>query len=138
MLHSAEVSDALERVRTELEGIDRTLVLLMAERIRTARRAIALRRSRGHETTDLSQEGRVLARAQAWSDEAGVPSDLSVRLFRGLIDEGKRRGIDRGSLPTVTVFLDAPTRAHGVGPTRTVVTRSAVRGGPSRGAPPVA
>ncbi len=108
MSRSAASGIALEELRAELEGIDRTILLLLAERIHTARRAIDLRRREGAGATDLAQEARVLKRALGWADALGVPSRLVERLLRGLIEEGKRAPAGRSRSPVVTVFLTSP------------------------------
>ncbi len=108
MSHSVAPGIALEELRAELEGIDRTILLLLAERIHTARRAVELRRRHGAGATDLGQESRVLKRARGWAESLGVPPLLVDRLLRGLIEEGKRAPIGRPRSPVVTVFLASP------------------------------
>ena len=80
---------SLEELRREIELRDRALVLLLAERIHLARRAIHLRTSTGAPVTDPGQERRVLERARTWAVECGIAPALVDRLFREIIDRGK-------------------------------------------------
>ena len=96
---------SLAELRSELEGIDRSLLLLMAERIRVARDAIALRRLHGEKVTDSAQERRVLARALRWAEEMNLSSQLVTPLLTQLIAEGKRAGPSSAPSKVVTVFL---------------------------------
>ena len=95
----------LAEIRTEIEGIDRSLLLLMSERVRVAREAIEVRRRLGEKVTHRAQERRVLGRALRWAEELGLSPQLVTPIVRQLIAEGKRS--KRRSIPTgvVTVYL---------------------------------
>jgi len=83
--------ESLARLRTEIESIDREIVLLIAARLEAADRALQLRVIRGRPITDPDQERRVLGRARAWAEADDVPAALVERLFRALVEEGKSR-----------------------------------------------
>lgn len=109
-------TEELDSLRAELEGIDRSIILLLGERIRTARHAIAVRRHHGEGVTNAVQEARVLRRARLLAEAFGVPLALAERLWEDLIEAGKLPGPAGVHAPVVTVFLDAPTHP---GPART-------------------
>jgi len=88
-----ETEPTLADVRREIARSDRTIVCLVAARLRAARRAIRLRVAAGEDLTDRDQEAVVLERAQQWSEELGVPPELAAVLLRALIDAGKGRGV---------------------------------------------
>lgn len=103
---------SLDRVRNEIESVDRSIVLLLAARLDAARRALSLRAPSEHRVTDPGQERQVLSRAQAWAQDLGLPAPLVEGLFRALIEEGKARYGDRTRAAPepgfVTVLVDAP------------------------------
>ncbi len=126
-MHRIEPAGAnLEGLRAELEGIDRTICLLLAERIRTARRAIDARRRERGGASDLKQEQRVLRRAHTWAKALGLPEPVVDRLFRGLMAEGKRPGRPE-TTPVVTVFLAGPAPSHGSEPESLLLAPSVSR-----------
>ena len=101
----------LVELRAEIERIDRSLLLLVAARLRAARQAVALRSSVTGRLAEPEQELRVLLRGVAWARELGLPEALVQRLFRTLIEEGKAEYRTRGAPsddPTVTVFVAEP------------------------------
>lgn len=109
----------LDDVRHEIARIDRTLVCLVAARLRAARRAIRLRAAAGADLTDRDQEAVVLERAQQWSEELGVPPELVGVLLRALIDAGKGRGVvlQREPAPTgpaLRPLIERPSHPLGV------------------------
>ena len=106
----AGTEESLEQLRAELEGIDRSILLLLGQRIQTARRAVGVRRRRGADDTDRAQEAVVLQRAADLARAFGVPSDLVLLLWQGLIAEAKRPGPLDPSVGVVTVFVEAPCR----------------------------
>lgn len=89
LVQVAEPSPSLEELRGEIALRDRALIMLLAERVHLARRAIRLRGAVGAPVTDVDQEQRVLRRARGWADDCGVPPDLVERFFRELIEHGK-------------------------------------------------
>jgi chorismate mutase len=97
-----ETEPTLDDVRREIARIDRTIVCLVAARLRAARRAIRLRVAAGEDLTDRDQEAVVLERAQQWAEELGVPQELAGVLLQALIDAGKGRGVvlQRETAPT--------------------------------------
>jgi len=109
-----EPRESLARLRTEIESIDREIVLLIAARLEAADRALQLRVVRGRPITDPDQERRVLGRARAWAEAEEVPSTLVERLFRALVEEGKSRfltGRPPRSNSSVTVLVPEPRGA---------------------------
>ncbi|MCL4307856.1 MAG: chorismate mutase [Candidatus Thermoplasmatota archaeon] len=103
---------SLDRVRSEIESVDRSIVLLLAARLDAARRALSLRAPPERRVTDPGQERRVLSRAQAWARDLDLPVPLVEGLFRALIEEGKTRYKDRTRAAPepgfVTVLVGAP------------------------------
>jgi chorismate mutase len=83
------VDPALSELRGEIARIDHAIVLLVAARLRAARRAIRLRRVAGEEVTNPSQEFLVIDRARRWADEVAAPSGFVERLMQALVNAGK-------------------------------------------------
>jgi chorismate mutase len=101
----------LARLRTEIEGIDRALLLLLVARMNAAGRAIDARIARGEPVTDTLQEQKVMDRSRGWGEQLGLPRPLVEGLFRDLLDTGKARYLAGGSKaepPRVTVRIDPP------------------------------
>ncbi len=91
MVARARRSASLDRVRNEIESIDRSIVLLLAARLDAAQRALRVRAPSESRLTDRAQERRVLGRAHAWARELDLPAPLVEAVFRTLIEEGKAR-----------------------------------------------
>lgn len=104
-------TESLLRLREEIESVDRSIVLLLAARLRAAQRALRVRALHGAPLTDDLQERRVLVRGHRWARELGVPEALVDHLLRTLMEEGKARH-RRGEAPPgerfVTVLLAGP------------------------------
>jgi len=81
----------LAEVRQDLELIDRAIVLLLAERIRTAGIAIHCRSQFDGRVAHPVQEARVLARAREWGVSLRLSEELTDTIFRALIEEGKEQ-----------------------------------------------
>jgi len=82
---------SLVALRRDLELIDRTIVLLLAERISTAGRAIRCRAQLDGQVANPAQEARVLARAREWGASLGLSDELTDTVFRALLEEGKEQ-----------------------------------------------
>ncbi|EQD74123.1 chorismate mutase [mine drainage metagenome] len=106
--------DSLDRIRQQIERVDRSIVMMLAARIATAQRALRLRAGHDRNLTDRKQERRVLARSRMWAQDLGVPPALVEDLFRSLIEEGKARFQSATVVPeppVVTVLLVDPVLA---------------------------
>ena len=66
---------SLERMRGEIENIDERLVQLLARRLRLARSAGPVKRSRGLPAADPAREAAVIRRAARLAREAGLPEE---------------------------------------------------------------
>ena len=80
---------SLVALRRDLELIDRTIVLLLAERIGTAGMAIRCRSQVDGQVANPAQEARVLARAREWGASLGLSDELTDSVFRAVLEEGK-------------------------------------------------
>src|SRR5213593_2349436 len=65
----------LDRLRAEIERIDRALIGLIADRVRAAHRAAVAKRAAGLPTLDPAQEAAVIRRAAALARDAGLPEE---------------------------------------------------------------
>lgn len=85
----AESPPSLAALRDRIRELDRELVRLAAERVRTAREIGRRKREEGLSTVDYAQERRVLeaARSRALREglDAGVAQDLVARLIRASV-----------------------------------------------------
>jgi chorismate mutase len=71
----------LERLRAEIERVDRALVGLVGERVRAAGRVAAAKRAAGLPTLDPAQEAAVIRRAAALARDANLPEEDVRDLF---------------------------------------------------------
>ena len=83
-------AEELDLTRAELARIDRALVDLIAERVRTARRTAALKRAAGLPTLDPGQEAAVVRRAAAWAREAALDAEAIRDVFWHLVGLARR------------------------------------------------
>lgn len=79
------------RLREQIEGLDRDLVRLIAERVRLARDVGAAKRAAGIPTLDHAREAAVVRRAVSLAREADLPFDDEIRqIFWQLIGLSRR------------------------------------------------
>ena len=81
---------SLARVRRAIDGIDHALLLLLAARVRLARRAESCKHAAGLPLRDPAREARVQARAQALAARIGLPAATARRVIGLAIDEACR------------------------------------------------
>lgn len=98
-------SRELERLRKEIEELDRALVRLIAARCRASSRAVRVRLSAGGPLTDPHQERHVLDRARTAGGALGLPGDLVDELFRALLQAGKSEALFEGERPGTAWIL---------------------------------
>jgi chorismate mutase len=90
---SAAAVDArtdLAGVREEIERIDRTLIGLIAERVRLARRVGEAKRELGLPTLDPAREAAVVRRAGTLAREVGLDDEDVRYIFWHLIGLSRR------------------------------------------------
>lgn len=84
------MSEELAQLRGEIERLDRTLIELVAERVRLARRVGAAKRAAGLPTLDPAREAAVVRRAGALAREAGLDDEEVRYIFWHLIGLSRR------------------------------------------------
>ena len=75
----------VDKVRGEIERIDRQLVTLIAERVQAAREIGRAKRDAGLRTLDPAREAVVVRRAGELAREAGLDDEVVRRIFWQLI-----------------------------------------------------
>ena len=73
--------EVLSAGRAEIERIDRALVALLAERVRSGESIAAVKRRLALPITDPAQEARVVRRAAQLARDAGLPEEGVRDLF---------------------------------------------------------
>lgn len=81
--------ERLERLRSEIERIDRALVEQMARRREAARRVGEAKQTADMPILDPAREARVVRRAGAWAREAGLDEDTVRHVFWCLIRQAR-------------------------------------------------
>jgi chorismate mutase len=84
----------LARIREEIEGIDRALIDLIAQRVKLARRVGAVKRAAGLPTLDPPREAAVVRRAGALAREAGLDDEDVRYIFWHLIGLSRRMQLE--------------------------------------------
>jgi chorismate mutase len=79
----------LDELRTEIEGIDRDIVELIAQRTYVADTVASVKATQELATTDENQEQAVMDRAGENAARFGVDSNLVKAIFRLLIELNK-------------------------------------------------
>ncbi len=80
---------ALEELRTEIRGIDREIVELIARRTYVADTIAEVKAEQGLPTTDEQQEQQVMDRAGENAERFDVDANLVKAIFRLLIELNK-------------------------------------------------
>lgn len=75
----------LDRLRRQIEAIDRQLVTLIAERVEMARRTGRAKRAAGAPLLDPQREAAVIRRASALAADAGLDTEDVREVFWHLI-----------------------------------------------------
>ena len=81
---------SLDELRAEIEGIDRGLVELMAQRTYVAETIARVKAEQGLPTTDEAQERVVMERASENADRFDLDPEVVRDVFRLLIELNKR------------------------------------------------
>ncbi|HYT71518.1 MAG TPA: chorismate mutase [Gemmatimonadales bacterium] len=84
----------LERLRADIERIDRALIGLMRDRVRIAREVAEAKRVAGLPTLDPVQEAVVIRRCAALAREAGLPAEDIRDVFWRLVALARRAEMD--------------------------------------------
>ena len=80
---------SLDELRTEIRGIDREIVELIARRTYVADTIAQVKNEQGLPTTDEQQEQRVMDRAGENAEQFDVDANLVKAIFRLLIELNK-------------------------------------------------
>jgi chorismate mutase/prephenate dehydrogenase len=75
----------LDELRAHLDGLDRQLLQIIAERQATSREIARAKRSTGHPTRDYARERDVILGARRNAETLGVPADAAESVMRLLI-----------------------------------------------------
>lgn len=75
----------LDELRQQLNGLDRRLLELIAERQTTSREIARVKRATGYPTRDYGREREVILAVRAGAAELGVPADVAEAVMRVLI-----------------------------------------------------
>jgi chorismate mutase len=84
----------LSRLRQEIERIDRTLIELIAERVRLAREVGVTKRAAGLPTLDPAREAAVIRQAAEVAREAGLLDDNIRHIFWQVIGLSRRAQLE--------------------------------------------
>jgi len=76
---------SLDDLRTQLSGLDRQLLELIAERQRVSREIARVKRAIGHPTRDYAREREVILAVRSGAAALGVPADAAEEVMRVLI-----------------------------------------------------
>ena len=83
-------SDEMERLRQEIESIDRSLIELIARRVDLAREVGRAKRAAGLPTLDPAREAAVVRRAGQVAREVGIEDEDVRYIFWHLIGLSRR------------------------------------------------
>jgi len=86
----------LDRLRTEIERVDRAIVAQIAERVALAGRIGAAKKVLGLPTLDPRREAFVVRRAGELAREAGLHDEDTRYLFWHLIGMSRRAQLEQG------------------------------------------
>ncbi len=90
-----EGREDLERLRREIEDVDRELIRLIARRVGLAREVGIAKRAAGLPALDPAREAEVLRRASEVATREGASEEDVHYLFRYLIEMARRAQVDR-------------------------------------------
>ena len=94
MSTDAGAVEDLERIRAEVERVDRELIRLIGERVRLAREVGAAKRRAGVPTLDPAREAAVIRRAGSLAREAGLAEDDVRDIFWHVIGLSRRAQLE--------------------------------------------
>lgn len=85
----------LNRLRDEIERIDRVLVQMIAERVRIARAVGVVKRLEGLPTLDPAREATIIRRAGSFAREVGLPEEDVREIFWHLVGLSRRAQLEQ-------------------------------------------
>lgn len=91
-----DAAAALAERRREVEGIDRQLVQLLAQRVQAGKELGALKRLAGLPTVDPAREAAVIRRAVELAREFNLPDEPVRSIFWHIIGLSRRVQVDEG------------------------------------------
>lgn len=91
---NAAAEAELGRLREEIEHIDRTMIELIAQRVRLAREVGAAKRAAGLPTLDPAREAAVVRQAAVLARDAELAEDDIRKIFWHLIGLSRRAQLD--------------------------------------------
>lgn len=87
---SASAQAELSRLREEIERVDRTMIELIATRVRLAREVGAAKRAAGLPTLDPAREAAVIRNAAVLARQANLVDDDVRQIFWHLVGLSRR------------------------------------------------
>jgi chorismate mutase len=88
------MNNELSRLRDEIERVDRSLVQLIAERVRLARAVGVVKRLEGMPTLDPAREATIIRRAGNLARETGLPEEDVRGIFWHLVGLSRRAQLE--------------------------------------------
>jgi prephenate dehydrogenase len=85
-----ERSPELKQAREHIDGIDREIVRLLAQRTQLARRAASAKAKLGAPVLDGGREAELLGTRKVWAEELRIDADAVTDVFRAILTMSRR------------------------------------------------
>jgi chorismate mutase len=82
--------NSVEKLRKEVDAVDRRLVSLLAERFNITKEIISLKKENGLPAKDESREGEIVKKASELAEKSGISSKFMADIFKIILRESKR------------------------------------------------
>lgn len=82
--------NSIEKLRKEVDAVDRRLVSLLAERFNITKEIISLKKENGLPAKDESREGEIVKEASELAEKSGISSKFMADIFKIILRESKR------------------------------------------------
>jgi prephenate dehydrogenase len=85
-----ERSPELKQAREHIDGIDREIVRLLAQRTQLSKRAASAKAKLGAPVLDGTREAELLGTRKAWAEDLRLDSDAITDVFRAILTMSRR------------------------------------------------
>jgi chorismate mutase len=82
--------NSIEKLRKEVDAVDRRLVFLLAERFKITKEIISIKKENGLPAKDKNREGDIVKEASELAEKSGISSKFIADIFKIILRESKK------------------------------------------------
>lgn len=83
--------NSIEKLRKEVDAVDRRLVSLSAERFKITKEIISIKKENGLPAKDKNREGEIMKEAGELAEKSGISTEFIADIFKIILRESKKQ-----------------------------------------------